>query len=213
MFQKATSKEVYLSYVAGLIFHVTQQEHEKVEELIGSKVVGRYIPAEVVSGAAGPALRLTVATTTSNMASATSAVADADTMLEEENGNVQELTNVAMPPPGATPELRQPSSLQSEPSTSSGFRQKRARAVGIKKSITWRSLGSTTVTRKEGRIIVSGPDQAAAKSVASQLASGQAKLGSRGGKQVLIMVSDAVDTASISRRFFCYAPAKIDSKK
>ena len=209
MFQKATSKEVYLSYVAGLIFHVTQQEHEKVEELIGSKVVGRYIPAEVVSGA----LRLTVATTTSNMASATSAVADADTMLEEENGNVQELTNVAMPPPGATPELRQPSSLQSEPSTSSGFRQQRARAVGIKKSITWRSLGSTTVTRKEGRIIVSGPDQAAAKSVASQLASGQAKLGSRGGKQVLIMVSDAVDTASISRRFFCYAPAKIDSKK
>ena len=207
MFQKATSKEVYLSYVAGLIFHVTQQEHEKVEELIGSKVVGRYIPAEVVSGA----LRLTVATTTSNMASATSAVADADTMLEEENGNVQELTNVAMPPPGATPELRQPSSLQSEPSTSSGPRQQRA--VGIKKSITWRSLGSTTVTRKEGRIIVSGPDQAAAKSVASQLASGQAKLGSRGGKQVLIMVSDAVDTASISRRFFCYAPAKIDSKK
>ena len=207
MFQKATSKEVYLSYVAGLIFHVTQQEHEKVEELIGSKVVGRYIPAEVVSGA----LRLTVATTTSNMASATSAVADADTMLEEENGNVQELTNVAMPPPGASPELRQPSSLQSEPSTSSGPRQQRA--VGIKKSITWRSLGSTTVTRKEGRIIVSGPDQAAAKSVASQLASGQAKLGSRGGKQVLIMVSDAVDTASISRRFFCYAPAKIDSKK
>ena len=207
MFQKATSKEVYLSYVAGLIFHVTQQEHEKVEELIGSKVVGRYIPAEVVSGA----LRLTVATTTSNMASATSAVADADTMLEEENGNVQELTNVAMPPPGATPELRQPSSLQSEPSTFSGPRQQRA--VGIKKSITWRSLGSTTVTRKEGRIIVSGPDQAAAKSVASQLASGQAKLGSRGGKQVLIMVSDAVDTASISRRFFCYAPAKIDSKK
>ena len=207
MFQKATSKEVYLSYVAGLIFHVTQQEHEKVEELIGSKVVGRYIPAEVVSGA----LRLTVATTTSNMASATSAVADADTMLEEENGNVQELTNVAMPPPGASPELRQPSSLQSEPSISSGPRQQRA--VGIKKSITWRSLGSTTVTRKEGRIIVSGPDQAAAKSVASQLASGQAKLGSRGGKQVLIMVSDAVDTASISRRFFCYAPAKIDSKK
>ena len=210
MFQKATSKEVYLSYVAGLIFHVTQQEHEKVEELIGSKVVGRYIPAGV-SGAAGPALRLTVATTTSNMASGTSAVADADTMLGEENGNVQELTNVAMPPPGATPELRQPSSLQSEPSTSSGPRQQRA--VGIKKSITWRSLGSTTVTRKEGRIIVSGPDQAAAKSVASQLASGQAKLGSRGGKQVLIMVSDAVDTASISRRFFCYAPAKIDSKK
>ena len=202
MFQKATSKEEYLSYVAGLIFHVTQQEHEKVKELIGSKVVGRYIPAGVVGG--------TVATTTSNMASATSAVADADIM-EEEKGNVQELTNVAMPPPGASPESRPPSSLQSEPSTSSGPRQQRA--VGIKKSITWRSLGSTTVTRKEGKIIVAGPDQAAAKRVASQLASGQAKLGSMGGKQVLIIVSDAVDTASISRRFFCNAPAKSCFKK
>ena len=201
MFQKATSKEEYLSYVAGLIFHVTQQEHEKVKELIGSKVVGRYIPAGVVGG--------TVATTTSNMASATSAVADADIM-EEENGNVQELTNVAMPPE-ASLESRPPSSLQSETSTSSGPRQQRA--VGIKKSITWRSLGSTTVTRKEGKIIVAGPDQAAAKRVASQLASGQAKLGSMGGKQVLIIVSDAVDTASISRRFFCNVPAKSCSKK
>ena len=201
MFQKATSKEEYLSYVAGLIFHVTQQEHEKVKELIGRKVVGRYIPAGVVGG--------TVATTTSNMASATSAVADADIM-EEENGNVQELTNVAMPPE-ASLESRPPSSLQSHSSTSSGPRQQRA--VGIKKSITWRSLGSTTVTRKEGKIIVAGPDQAAAKRVASQLASGQAKLGSMGGKQVLIIVSDAVDTASISRRFFCNVPAKSCSKK
>ena len=201
MFQKATSKEEYLSYVAGLIFHVTQQEHEKVKELIGSKVVGRYIPAGVVGG--------TVATTTSNMASATSAVADADIM-EEEKGNVQELTNVAMPPE-ASLESRPPSSLQSHSSTSSGPRQQRA--VGIKKSITWRSLGSTTVTRKEGKIIVAGPDQAAAKRVASQLASGQAKLGSMGGKQVLIIVSDAVDTAAISRRFFCNVPAKSCSKK
>ena len=201
VFQKATSKEEYLSYVAGLIFHVTQQEHEKVNELIGSKVVGRYIPAGVVSG--------TVATA-SNMASAISAVADTDIM-EEEKGNVQELTNVAMPPPGASPESRPPSSLPSEPSTSSGPRQQRA--VGIKKSITWRSLGSTTVTRKEGKIIVAGPDQAAAKRVASQLASGQAKLGSMGGKQVLIIVSDAVDTAAISRRFFCNAPAKSCPKR
>ena len=200
MFQKATSKEEYLSYVAGLIFHVTQQEHEKVKELIGSKVVGRYIPAGVVSG--------TVATA-SNMASAISAVADTDIM-EEEKGNVQELTNVAMPPE-ASLESRPPSSLPSEPSASSGPRQQRA--VGIKKSITWRSLGSTTVTRKEGKIIVAGPDQAAAKRVASQLASGQAKLGSMGGKQVLIIVSDAVDTAAISRRFFCNAPAKSCSKK
>ena len=143
------------------------------------------------------------------MASATSIVAYADIM-EEENGHVQELTNIAMPPE-ASLESRPPPSLQSEPSTSSGPRQQRA--VGIKKSITWRSLGSTTVTRKEGKIIVAGPDQAAAKRVASQLASGQAKLGSMGGKQVLIIVSDAVDTAAISRRFFCNAPAKSCPKR
>ena len=56
-----------------------------------------------------------------------------------------------------------------------------------------RSLGSTIVTRKDGKLVVKGPDQVAVKEVAAQLASGQAKLGSVAGEQVLIIVSDGLD--------------------
>ena len=181
--------------------------HKKIKQLLGSKVVGRYIPESEIAPGRPADICAEREPDQQQLAGVegrglmTGGMGDQPLPVSEQGGGQAEASLESRPPP----------SLQSEPSTSSGLRQQRV--MGIKKSITWRSLGSTTVTRKEGKIIVAGPDQAAAKRVASQLASGQAKLGSMGGKQVLIIVSDAVDTASISRRFFCNAPAKSCSKK
>merc|ERR1719450_1079005 len=71
----------------------------------------------------------------------------------------------ATPNPGATPAT-----------------PKQSKVVGIQ------SLGANTVTIKDGQLIVQGPDHDAATAIAKQLASGQAKLGNVGGKQVLVIL-------------------------
>ena len=55
------------------------------------------------------------------------------------------------------------------------------------------SLGDNTVTIKDGQLIVQGPDHDAATAIAKQLASGQAKLGNVGGKQVLVILGQEED--------------------
>jgi len=60
---------------------------------------------------------------------------------------------------------------------------KQSKVVGIQ------SLGSNTVTIKDGQLIVQGPDHAAATAIARQLSTGQAKLGNVGGKQVLVIIA------------------------
>ena len=68
-------------------------------------------------------------------------------------------------------------------STSLGTKRK---VVGVK------SLGNNTVTSKDGQLTVRGPDKAVAIAIARKLVSDEAKLGSVGGQQVLVMLGDKV---------------------
>jgi len=49
-------------------------------------------------------------------------------------------------------------------------------------------LGANTVLIKDGKLIVQGPDHAAASAIASQLSTGEARLGNVGGNQVLLVM-------------------------
>ena len=93
---------------------------------------------------------------------------------------IQRNPNIVQPQPSPnTPIQPKPQVQQSPAPAPAGGKQK---VVGIQ------SLGNNTVTIKDGQLIVQGPDHDAATAIAKQLASGQAKLGNVGGKQVLVIL-------------------------
>ena len=67
-----------------------------------------------------------------------------------------------------------------------GPKQKAVGVVGVQ------SLGNNTVTIKDRKLIVQGPDHAEATAIARKLVSDEAKLGSVGGQQVLVMLDAKV---------------------
>ena len=90
--------------------------------------------------------------------------------------------------PGATtPILRKPVQQSPAPGPQPQLTAKHG-MIGIQ------SLGSNTVSVQDGKLIVQGQDPASAKSVASQLSSGKAKLGNVGGKQVLVIINQQAQT-------------------
>ena len=68
------------------------------------------------------------------------------------------------------------------------FRSKTwAPTEGKQKLVGVQSQGNNTVTIKDGKLFVTGPDHDVSTAIAIQLASGQAKLGNVGEKQVLVI--------------------------
>ena len=68
------------------------------------------------------------------------------------------------------------------------FRSKTwAPTEGKQKLVGVQSPGNNTVTIKDGKLFVTGPDHDVSTAIANQLASGQAKLGNVGEKQVLVI--------------------------
>jgi len=86
----------------------------------------------------------------------------------------------------AHPTLKSPIESAQKGSKGSSTRGKQHIVVGIQ------SLGAYTVTINHGQLMVQGPDHAAATVIAQQLSSGQAKLATLGGRQVLLTTSPAV---------------------
>ena len=85
------------------------------------------------------------------------------------------------PNPSRTFTIQRNSGIVPGPSPATPI-QPRSKIVNIQ------SLGSNTVTIKDGQLIVRGPDHEAATGIAKKLASGEAKLGNVNGKQVLVML-------------------------
>lgn len=107
----------------------------------------------------------------------------------QRNPNVPALNNTPIQPklqaiqPSPLPATPpQPPQASPSPAATPGT-PKQSKVVGIQ------SLGSNTVTIKDGQLIVQGPDHAAATAIARQLSTGQAKLGNVGGKQVLVIIA------------------------
>ena len=92
--------------------------------------------------------------------------------------------------PPIEPKMQPPvPSLPSSTSETPTMPSDTAKVAETKKKIaSIKSLGSNTVTIKDGQLIVQGPDHAEATAIARKLAAGEAKLGNVGGKQVLIMM-------------------------
>ena len=105
---------------------------------------------------------------------------------------IQRNPNVVPAPAPATPIQPKPQpqpAVQPSPAPAATPTQSPAVATaGKQKVVGIQSLGSNTVNIKDGQLIVQGPDHAAATAIARQLASGQAKLGNVGGKQVLVIL-------------------------
>ena len=59
-----------------------------------------------------------------------------------------------------------------------------------RKMIGIQSLGKYTATINDGQLIVQGPIHTEATAIARKLATGEAKLGNVGGKQVLVILSE-----------------------
>ena len=170
--------------------------HNKVREAIGSQIVGRYVPeSEMLNetnpgqqqedGGAGSGAQHDhqyIATTTSQESAAAQPMVQVNRKANGEESPSNSLEGTR------TPRELQPQ-VPSQCSDSPNSTMAGQKTVCVKT----RSLGSTIVTRKDGKLVVKGPDQVAVKEVAAQLASGQAKLGSVGGEQVLIIVSDGLD--------------------
>merc|ERR1719410_2127450 len=105
---------------------------------------------------------------------------------------IQRNPNAVPAPAPATPIQPKPQpqpAVQPSPAPAATPTQSPAVATaGKQKVVGIQSLGSNTVNIKDRQLIVQGPDHAAATAIARQLASGQAKLGNVGGKQVLVIL-------------------------
>ena len=170
--------------------------HNKVREAIGSKIVGRYVPESEMPNESNPGQQQEdggagsgaqhdhqyMATTTSQESATAQPMVQVnrEEIGEESASNSFKVTG--------TPRELQPQ-IPSQSSDSPISTMPGQKTVCVKT----RSLGSIIVTRKDRKLFVKGPDQVAVKEVAAQLASGQAKLGSVGGEQVLIIVTDGLD--------------------
>ena len=87
--------------------------------------------------------------------------------------------NIVPSPSPATP--IQPSASPATPATPVAGAAKQ-KVVGIQ------SLGNNTVTIKDGKLIVQGPDHEVAMGISKKLTSGEARLGNVNRKQVLVML-------------------------
>ena len=114
----------------------------------------------------------------------------------QRNPNVINTPNTTPIQPKPQPQV-QPSPAPQTPATPTGGATA-ATATGTKQKVVGiQSLGNNTVTIKDGRLIVQGPDHAEATAIAKQLATGQAKLGNVGGKQVLVMLGGQEESAPV----------------
>ena len=68
-----------------------------------------------------------------------------------------------------------------------------------KQMVEVKSLGQNTVTYRNGQMIVSGPDVTQAQEIAKQLASGQARLATLGGKQVLVSTTNPTPGSTVAK--------------
>ena len=105
---------------------------------------------------------------------------------------IQKLATPATPPtvtPAApVPLVTSPPPVTSAPATAPG-------TPAGKQVMEVKPLGPNSVTFKGTQMIVSGPDMAQAQAIAKQLSSGQARLASYNGKQVLISTTTAQPAA------------------
>ncbi len=102
----------------------------------------------------------------------------------------------ASPASGATmvqpQQQTQPQSQsQQQPQQPSATTQAVVAGAQGKQMVEVKTLGANTVTFKGQQMIVSGPDVAQAQAIANQLSTGQARLATLGGKQVLISTTTA----------------------
>ena len=111
---------------------------------------------------------------------------------------IQKLAAPATPTPPAVTPVAPPTPLVSPPmATNTAAPTTTVAAPGTptgKQVMEVKPLGQNSVTFKGTQMIVSGPDMAQAQAIAKQLSSGQARLASYNGKQVLISTTTAQAT-------------------
>ena len=108
---------------------------------------------------------------------------------------IQKLTAPATPAPPTVTPIAPPTPVAPSPLATNAATVAAPGTPGGKQVMEVKPLGQNSVTFKGTQMIVSGPDMAQAQAIAKQLSTGQARLASYNGKQVLISTTTAQPAA------------------